>query len=270
MKKLSLPEPLTLRLGIKTTNYRAMTILQKLGSSVLVALVACLLISENCSADLLLTFDGDGDNDVQTGIITVDLDAATASLPGGIGDPSVTGSLDGLSGSFAIEFFALGTIADTFDENDFSGGAAVGVFTTATEWAVNSDINTLANTFPGQGIVFDFDFSGVTGDVSNLALNGVRWQNTVDGSRLSFRDEGSGTSAAIYAGGGAIGSDASASFTQLIDTDDQVAFWATGTGQRRLKEFSFSNVVVPEPSSLIFLNLTGLGLVLCVRRRNRV
>ncbi|MCU0776672.1 MAG: hypothetical protein MUF86_03285 [Akkermansiaceae bacterium] len=69
-----------------------------------------------------------------------------------------------LQRSFTINFQALGTIADTFDPSDFTGGAATGIHSsTNATWAVNSDLNTQANNVPGQGIVFTFDFTNLVG-----------------------------------------------------------------------------------------------------------
>lgn len=222
-------------------------------SAGLIACITAFAISTPLlQAQLNLTFDGAGDNTVIGGTITVDLDTNTASIAtttgtGTIGNPTISGALGGLTGSFDIHFEARGTTADTFDPADFTGGLADGIFTTATEWGPISDINILENTFVGQGIVFTFDFSNVVGGTGSIDLTGVRWQNTNDGSRLRFRDEGAGGSTPVYDGGATLGSDVTAALGQSLDTDDEVAFFAgtatgpnPGNGQVRLKEFSFS------------------------------
>jgi fibronectin type 3 domain-containing protein len=200
-------------------------------------------------ADLKVTFNKGGDNTTPTGTITVNLgttSAAMSNLTGGglLKEPTVSGALPGLSGSFDIHFQALGTVADTFDASDFSGGAATGIHSsTNATWAVNSDINTTANNVPGQGIVFTFDFTNLVG-ASAINLKAVRWNNDGGGSRLSFRDEGTGTSTALHSGGGTNSSDQTITFSpvQEIDSADQVAFWSGGGGQKRLAEFTFSYI----------------------------
>jgi fibronectin type 3 domain-containing protein len=200
-------------------------------------------------ADLKVTFNGSGDNTTPTGTITVNLGTNNASMSnltggGGLNPPAVSGALPGLSGSFTMNFEALGTIADTFDPSDFTGGAATGIHSTAGTWAVNSDLNTQANNVPGQGIVFTFDFTNLVGASSAIDLKAVRWNNDGGGCRLNFRDEGTGTSIALHSGGGVNSADQTITFSpmQSIDSADQVAFWsATGvTGQKRLAEFTFS------------------------------
>lgn len=206
-------------------------------------------------ADLKVTFNKGGDNTTPTGTITINLgstSAAMSNLTGtaGLREPAVSGALPGLSGSFDINFQALGTVADTFDTSDFSGGTATGVHSsTNATWAVNSDINTTANNVPGQGIVFTFDFTNLVG-ASAINLKAVRWNNDGGGSRLSFRNEGVGASTALHAGGGVNSSDQTINFSpvQEIDSADQVAFWSGGGGQKRLAEFTFSYIpagVVP-------------------------
>jgi fibronectin type 3 domain-containing protein len=211
-------------------------------------MAATLAISTQPSlADLKVTFNKGGDNTTPTGTITVNLgttSAAMSNLTGGglLKEPTVSGALPGLSGSFDINFQALGTIASPFVASNFTGGAATGIHSgTNATWAVNSDLSTLANNVPGQGIVFTFDFTNLVG-ASAIDLKAVRWNNDGGGSRLNFRDEGSGTSTALYAGGGVNSADQTINFSpmQSIDTADQLAFWSTGTGQRRLAEFTFS------------------------------
>ena len=186
-----------------------------------------------------------------SGTITVNLGTNTAAISnatgtGTINPPTVSGSLAGLSGSFDIDFVARGTNADNFDPSDFTGGLADGVNASAIEWGVNSDINTAENTFPGQGIVFTFDFSNLIG-ATELDLTAVRWQNTVDGSRLSFREGGAGTSVPIYAGGATPDVNQTVTFIQPLATTDEVAFFGTGTGQRRLREFTLNLPAPPTP-----------------------
>jgi fibronectin type 3 domain-containing protein len=170
---------------------------------------------------------------------------------GALNAPVVSGALPGLSGSFDINFQALGTAASPFSASDFTGGTATGIHSTAGTWSVNSDVlnGTNANTVPGQGIVFTFDFTNLVG-ASTIDLKAVRWTNDANGCRLSFRDEGAGTPIALYSGGTGGTADQTITFSpmQAIDSVDQVAFFGPGSGQKRLREFTFSYIpagVVP-------------------------
>ena len=203
--------------------------------------------TQSSLAELKVTLNKGGGNTIHSGTITVNLGTTTAAMSNLLGTgvlnaPTVSGALPGLSGSFKINFQALGTLADTFDASDFSGGTATGIHsTTNATWAVNSDIDTTANNVPGQGIVFTYDFTDLVGATA-VDLKAVRWQNTSNGSRLSFRDEGTGTPTALYAGGTGGTADQTITFSPMtsLDTADQIAFWSGGSGQKRLAEFTFS------------------------------
>ena len=209
-------------------------------------------------AELNVTFNGDGDNTTPSGTITVDLGTNTATLSNltgtqGINPPTISGALAGLSGSFDISFRALGdSNRGLFDPLDYSGALADGVYTTANEWGVNSPPNANINTFPGQGLVFTFDFTNLVG-ATGVDLSAVRWQSQNDALALSIRDGGIGTPALITSGGAVIspfvGSVSGASnnetitFTVPLETADQLAYYGIGGGgQRRLKEFRFNFV----------------------------
>ncbi len=234
-------------------------------------LVAMAVSTPILTAQIKVTFNGDGDSTTPSGTITVNLGDNTATLSNltgtmGIGAPSVSGGLGGVSGSFDVSFQALGTIAENFNPADFTGGAADGVFTTATEWAVNSDINTTANNVPGQGIVFTFDFTNLVG-AEGIDLTAVRWQNNSNGSRLNFLDEGLGTSVPLYPSENAsatpLSSDQTVQFIvpQALDTDDQVGFWSDGSGQKRLKEFTFNFVPDGITAPVNLVGTTDGGMV---------
>jgi fibronectin type 3 domain-containing protein len=203
--------------------------------------------TQSSLADLKVAFSGGGANTIPTGTITVNLGTTSAAMSnltgtGTINPPAVSGDLPGLSGSFDINFQALGTVAANFNPSDFTGGPAVGIYASATPtWSVNSDIRNTGNTIQGQGIVFTFDFTNLVG-ASEVDLKAVRWTNDGGGCRLSFRDEGAGTSTALHAGGGVNSSDQTITFSpmQAIDSADQVAFFVSGGGQCRLREFTFS------------------------------
>jgi arylsulfatase A-like enzyme len=195
------------------------------------------------AVEVTITFDGNGAETVQAGILELNLNSGTVTLTetngtGELGTPGLSGDVSGLSGVLTFSFSALGTVAEPFNSNTFAGGVADGIFSTATEWTVNSDLNALSNTVPGQGIVFTLDSLNL-GAGASVELTGVRWQNTVDGSRLSFRNEGQGDALGVYAGGGERGGDAVAALSQPLDADDQIAFWSVGGGQQRLKALTF-------------------------------
>ncbi|MGB6223673.1 hypothetical protein [Haloferula sp.] len=214
------------------------------------ALAAMTLGSQALMADLTLALGGSGSDDIQSGTITVTLGSTEAPVtnqvflvPGTEMSPQrVSGTLPGLSGSFDVSFQAYGTSAENFVPADFTGGDA-SVNHTSTTWGVRSDINPLENTFPGQGIVFSFDFSNLVG-ASSIDLKSVLMQNDSDGARLNFRAGGSGTSTVLYGGGVAGSSNQTVTLDQALSTSDQVGFWSTGGGQRRMKAFTFS--FVPE------------------------
>jgi fibronectin type 3 domain-containing protein len=201
-------------------------------------------------ADLNVTFSSASGNTIHTGTITVNLGTTSAAMSnligtGALNAPVITGALPGLSGSFDINFQALGTAASPFSATDFTGGTAFGIHSAAGTWSVNSDVASggTANTVPGQGIVFTFDFTNLVG-ASAIDLKAVRWTNDSNGSRLSFRDEGAGTPIALYSGGTGGTSDQTITFSpvQSIDSADQVAFFGPGSGQKRLRAFTFSYI----------------------------
>jgi hypothetical protein len=172
-------------------------------------------------ADLKVNFNGSGGNTIHTGTITVNLGTTSAAMSnllgtGALNPPSVSGALPGLSGSFDINFQALGTAASPFSATDFTGGTATGIHSTAGTWSVNSDVlnGTTANTVPGQGIVFTFDFTNLVG-ATEIDLKAVRWTNDSNGCRLSFRDEGAGTPIALYSGGTGGTSDQTITFSPV-------------------------------------------------------
>ena len=76
-------------------------------------------------------------------------------------------------------------MADNFDPNDFTGGLADGVYSGSVQWAVNSDINDQVNTILGQGLVFTFDFTNLTG-ANGVNLSAIRMNNDLDGARVRY------------------------------------------------------------------------------------
>ncbi|MEN8663218.1 MAG: hypothetical protein ABF330_12090 [Lentimonas sp.] len=201
--------------------------------------------------DLGLSFNGDGGNDTQAGTITVNITGDAVTLTGTDGaqtvalyQPSRDAFPTYVSGSFTIDFEALGTVAENFDSVDFTGGLADGVFSSANEWAVNSDINALANTIIGQGLAFTFDFSNLTG-ANGVNLSGVRMNNDGDGARVNFLANGTSVSTDVYNGGGAVGGNVTQIVSQALATGDKISFHTgdtgnpSGNGQVRLLEFIF-------------------------------
>ncbi|MGJ8726405.1 MAG: fibronectin type III domain-containing protein [Roseibacillus sp.] len=199
-------------------------------------------------ADLTVTLTGGSATQTSTGTITVTLGSTAAPISSQvllsgtteIGDQTVSGTLPGLTGSFDINFTALGTSGDTFDAVDFTGGTAA-INATSTTWGVNSDINAFENTFVGQGIVYSFDFTNLVG-ASSIDLSGVGLQNSNDNSRINFRAGGAGTSSVLYGGGVAASNDQTVPLTQALDSGDEIAFFPSAGGQNRMKRLSFSYV----------------------------
>ena len=208
------------------------------------------------AAETTLTFNGGGSNsgngasgyDAQAGTITVNItgdvvtlvDTATGQATTALNPPSRDSFPAALSGSFTIGFEALGTNASNFNSVDFTGAVATGVYPTTTTWGVNSDINANVNTFPGQGIVFTFDFSNLTGAEGGVNLTEIRMTNDSNGSRVSFLASGGTASAAVYDSTTALrGADVTQVANQALATGDKIAFYALGGGQKRLRGFTF-------------------------------
>ena len=208
------------------------------------------------AAESTLTFDGGGSNsgsgaagyNCQAGTITVNItgdvvtlvDTATGQATTALNPPSRNSFPAGLSGSFTIGFEALGTSAGNFNSVDFTGAVATGIYPTPTTWGVNSDINANVNTFPGQGIVFTFDFSNLTGAEGGVTLTEIRMQNDNNGSRVSFLANGGTASTEVYDSANAnVGADVVQDANQALATGDKIAFYGPGGGQKRLRGFTF-------------------------------
>ena len=208
------------------------------------------------AAETTLTFNGGGSNsgngaagyNAQAGTITVNItgnvvtlvDTATGQATTALNPPSRDSFPAALSGSFTIGFEALGTNATNFNSVDFTGAVATGVYPTSTTWGVNSDINANVNTFAGQGIVFTFDFSNLTGAEGGVNLTAIQMQNSNNGSRISFLADGGTVSTAVYDSATALsGNDVTQVASQALATGDKIAFHSIGGGQQRLKGFTF-------------------------------
>ncbi|QTN32025.1 hypothetical protein HZ994_06675 [Akkermansiaceae bacterium] len=215
--------------------------------------------------DVGLKFNGQGGEDTQAGIITVNITADTVTLTGTAGartvalnPPKRDAFPSYIGGSFTINFEALGTIADNFDPADFTGGLADGVFSGNTEWAVNSDINANVNTIIGQGLVFTFDFTNLTG-ANGVNLSAIRMNNDGDGARVRYLQNGTTVSTAVYNGGGAVGSNVTQFVTQALETGDKISFHTgdtgnpSGNGQVRLTELFFDFI----PTTILAPDLTA-------------
>ena len=162
--------------------------------------------------DVGLSFNGDGGNDTQAGTITVNITADTVTLTGTAGaqtvalnPPSRDAFPSYVGGSFTIGFEALGTVADNFDPNDFTGGFADAVYWRRFKWH-QFGYQQPVNTILGQALVFTFDFTNLTG-ANGVNLSAIRMNNDLDGARVRYLEDGTSASSAVYSGRRAVGGD---------------------------------------------------------------
>jgi hypothetical protein len=243
---------------VNEINYTSRRTVKRFGSTTRLMAIFCAtaLGFQANAAETTLTFNGGGSNsgagaagyNAQAGTITVNItgdvvtlvDTATGQATTALNPPSRDSFPSALSGSFTIGFEALGTNTTNFDPVDFTGAVATGVYPTATTWGVNSDINPNVNTFPGQGIVFTFDFSNLTGAEGGVNLTKIRMTNDSNGSRVSFLANGGTVSTAVYDSATAFsGADVTQVANQALATGDKIAFYGPGGGQKRLRGLTF-------------------------------
>lgn len=171
---------------------------------------------------------------------------------------NLTGSLSGVTGSFTFTVAAYGTVADPFDSTDFTGGAAT--LAAPNGLTVSSD-NRNGSVRSGQGLVFSFDLSGLTG-ATKIALTDATYGRNDNEWRIAFRNEGTGTPSIVYSGTGSLTS------TTIDSSSDLIGVY--NTNSRNNNQFRSMTIdVVPEPSSYALLaGLAALGTIM-LRRRGR-
>lgn len=167
----------------------------------------------------------------------------------------VTGSLSGLTGSFAFSIVAFGTKAAPFAPGDFTGDGAN--LREANGLTVSSDIGA-GSIRLGQGLVFSFDLSGLTGS-ADIGLTDATFARNPEEWRVAFRDEGAGTPSIVFSGSGTTDT--------MIDTsNDRIAVYNTGVRKNnQLRSLTFD--IVPESaSSGLIIGFAVFGVILLRRR----
>ncbi|MGB0371558.1 MAG: PEP-CTERM sorting domain-containing protein [Opitutales bacterium] len=230
-----------------------------------------------------------------THTFTVQADGSSFQNAGGTNYDTVgeglTGDLTGATGSFS---FTAQAIQD-FDSGDFSfenfatretgnewlwDGNFMGISSSAP---VNNGIQvsgvttdaTAAAGFVSEAILFTFDLSNLSiADGYALQFDGLFLQNTSPGAlRISYLEDGSSSPLQLTGNDdepNAVisGSDVFQDAPQIIDTNDQIALWASSnSGQKRFGGYQFSIVAVPEPSTVALLFGGASVLLVGLRRR---